>query len=199
VPTNCRNGPGKAYPIEGALLVGETAQVYGRDPTGNYWYIPNPDSPGDFCYVWDEYATFTGFTGSVQMFTPPPTPTPTRTPTPSPDFGGSFEGLVWCTGSWWTEIALENTSSLTFRSIEFLLEDLELDIEVADEADSFVDRPDCSSSTSKVSLQPGKTLVVSSPSLDNDPDGHKMRAVITLCSETGLDGDCITKTLRFTP
>ena len=63
VPTNCRSGPGKAYPMEGALLVGEVAQVLGRDPTGNYWYIPNPDEPGDYCWVWGEYATISGFTG----------------------------------------------------------------------------------------------------------------------------------------
>jgi len=57
VPTNCRKGPGKIYDLEGALLVGEIAQVYGRDPTGKYWYIPNPDAKGQFCWVWGEYAT----------------------------------------------------------------------------------------------------------------------------------------------
>lgn len=199
IPTNCRVGPGKAYPIAGALLVGETAQIYGRDASSNYWYIRNPDSPGDFCWVWDEYATFSGFSGSLPVFTPPPTPTATPTPTPAPGFDASYEGLVWCTGSWWTQIALENTGLLTFRSLEFTLRDIDLDISVSDEADSFVGRPDCSSSTSKVSLQPDKTVVVSSPALDNDPTGHKMRATITLCSQTGQEGECVTETMRFTP
>jgi hypothetical protein len=35
VPTNCRNGPGKVYDMEGALLVGEFAEEYGRDSTKN--------------------------------------------------------------------------------------------------------------------------------------------------------------------
>ena len=199
VPTNCRVGPGKDYGIDGALLVGEIAQVYARDPSGNYWYIPNPDSPGDFCWVWDEYATFTGFAGSLPVFTPPPTPTATLTPTPAPGFEASYEGLVWCNSAWWTEIALENTGWLTFRSLEFTLRDVQLDISVSDEADGFVDRPDCSSSTSKVSLQPGKTVIISSPSLDNNPGSHKMRATITLCSKTGQEGECVTQTIRFTP
>lgn len=199
IPTNCRSGPGKDYEVDGGLLVGETAQVYARDPSGHYWYIPNPDSPGDFCWVWDEYATFSGLTSSLPVFTPPPTPTATFTPTPTPGFDASYEGVVWCTGTWWTEIALDNTGSLNFRSYEFTLRDVDLDISVSDAADGFVDRPDCSSSSSKVSLQPGKTVMLSSPAVDNDPAGHKMRATIKLCSDKGQEGECVTKTIRFTP
>ncbi|HEY5984373.1 MAG TPA: SH3 domain-containing protein [Anaerolineales bacterium] len=199
VPTNCRSGPGKDYPIEGALLVGEIAQVLGRDPGGHYYYIPNPDEPGDYCWVWDGYATLSGAAYFMPILTPPPTPTATFTPTPSPSFDASYEGLVWCTGVWWTEIALANTGPLTFRSIEITLRDLQLDISVSDEADSFVDKPDCSSSSSRLSLQPDKTVTVSSPSLDNDPSGHKMRATITLCSKVDGGGECVTETLRFTP
>jgi hypothetical protein len=36
VPTNCRTGPGKVYRMVGALLVGESAQIYGIDPAGQY-------------------------------------------------------------------------------------------------------------------------------------------------------------------
>ena len=199
VPTNCRSGPGKIYPVEGALMVDEVAQVLANDPTGKYWYIPNPDGPGDYCWVWGEYATITGYVGSVQMFTPPPTPTATLTPTPSPGFGVGYDGLVGCSGSWWTRMELENTGSLTFRSMEFILIDQALDTEDAHESDGFVDRPNCSSSTSKVSLAPGDSLFVSSPNLSNDPTGHKTRALITLCSKTGQNGECVTEIFNFKP
>ncbi len=199
VATNCRSGPGKAYPIDGALMVDEVAQVLAIDPTGKYWYIPNPDDPGYYCWVWGEYATVTGFTGNVQMFTPPPTPTATLTPTPSPGFGVSYEGLVGCSGSWWTRMQLENTGSLTFRSIEFILIDIPLDTEDADESDSFVDRSNCSSSSSQVSLAPGDSVMVASPNLSNDPSDHKMRARITLCSKTGQSGECVTEIFNFKP
>lgn len=199
VPTNCRSGPGKAYPLEGALLVDEVAQVHGTDPTASYWYIPNPDSAGDYCWVWGQYATITGYTGAIPMFTPPPTPLPTSTSTPSPGFGVSYVGLVECSGSWWTQMEIANSGSLTFRSIEFNLRDLALDTEDEQQADKFVEKTNCSSSTSKVSLAPDSSLIVSSPALSNDPSGHKMRAHITLCSKIGQNGECVTETYNFKP
>ena len=75
VDTNCRSGPGKQYDIIGALLVGETAQVIGRTAGGQYWIVQNPDRAGE-CWLWDTYATVTGPTDSLPIYTPPPTPTP---------------------------------------------------------------------------------------------------------------------------
>lgn len=79
--TNCRVGPGAIYDYRGALLVGETAEVIARLTFGNYWYIVNPDNPGEFCWLWGEYATVVGNTTVLPAFTPPPSPTPTHTPT----------------------------------------------------------------------------------------------------------------------
>jgi hypothetical protein len=64
--------------------VGETAEVVARSSAGNYWYIVNPDLPGEFCYLWGEYATVAGDTAVLPAFTPPPSPTPTNTSTPTP-------------------------------------------------------------------------------------------------------------------
>lgn len=83
VNTNCRMGPGRAYDYRGALLVGETEEVVALSTLPNYWYITNPDIPGDFCYLWGEYATVEGDTQLLPEFTPLPSPTPTNTPTPS--------------------------------------------------------------------------------------------------------------------
>ena len=113
VPTNCRNGPGKVYILQGALLVGETAQVYARDPSNRYWYIRNPDPGAEFCWVWGEYATLTGPLMLLPVYTPPPTPTPTMTPTPSPSFTAEYSSLDSCVG-WWVEIKLKNTGPLPF-------------------------------------------------------------------------------------
>src|SRR5512135_1880635 len=41
VDTNCRRGPGQVYDYLGGLMVGETAQILARDPSGLYWYIQN--------------------------------------------------------------------------------------------------------------------------------------------------------------
>lgn len=83
VNTNCRTGPGRSYDYQGALLVGETEEIVALSTLPNYWYITNPDKPGEFCYLWGEYATVVGETQALPKFTPLPSPTPTNTPTPS--------------------------------------------------------------------------------------------------------------------
>ena len=204
VPTNCRNGPGKVYQREGALLVGEVAQVYGRDPTGRYWYIRNPDRGSEFCWVWGEYATITGNTSFLPVYTPPPTPTPTFTPrptftpTPSPDFEASYTSLDTCVG-WWVEIALENTGSIPFKSMGITIRDTVTDIVLANFTDDFTNIDGCLSTKTWDTLGPGKTHVVSAPAFNYDPSGHKLRATIILCSDVGQSGTCVTKIVIFKP
>ena len=199
VDTNCRNGPGKAYGLEGALLVDETAEVFGRDPTGNYWYIRNPDPGDEFCWVWGQYATLEGNTSVLPVFTPPPTPTPTLTPTPAPNFDLSFSAQDNCAGNWWVEITLTNTSSLSFRSMGFTVKDKDTDRVETDYTDGFKDRSGCYATITKDILAPGQTFVVSSPNFEYDMDGHNLRATIILCSNTGQAGQCVTKILNFKP
>ncbi len=52
VATNCRVGPGRVYDRVGALVVGQTAEVMGRNNAGNYWYIRNPSRTTEFCWLW---------------------------------------------------------------------------------------------------------------------------------------------------
>ena len=204
VPTNCRVGPGKVYPRVGALLVGETAQIYGRDPTGRYWYIPNPDSSSRFCWVWGEYATLTGNTAFLPVYTPPPTPTPTLTPiptftpTPSPGFEATYSNLDSCAG-WWADIKLKNTGSIPFKSMGITAKDTVTDIVLANFTNGFTDIDGCLSSTTRDVLGLGKTYVVSAPAFNYDPSGHKIRATIILCSDIGQSGTCVTNTIIFTP
>lgn len=198
VPTNCRVGPGKVYRMVGAILVGEVAEVYGRDPTGRYWYIRNPDSGSGFCWAWGEYATVTGNTALLPVYTPPPTPTPTFTPTPSPDFEAVYVGLDTCVG-WWAEIELENTGSIPFKSMGITIRDTATDMVVASFTDGFTNLDGCVSTITRDTLGVGKSPVVSSPAFNYNPTGHKLRSTIVLCSDTGQKGICVTKTIVFTP
>jgi hypothetical protein len=75
VDTNCRTGPGKIYDWIGALLVGEEAEVVGQSGNGEYWVVNNPDQAGE-CWLWANYASVTGPTANLPVYTPPPTPTP---------------------------------------------------------------------------------------------------------------------------
>jgi hypothetical protein len=82
IDTNCRFGPGDVYDYLGALLVGETSEVVGKNSGETFWYIHNPDPPPEFCWIWGHYAAVEGDTSQLPVLTPPPTPTPKVTPTP---------------------------------------------------------------------------------------------------------------------
>lgn len=79
--TNCRFGPGVVYSILDALLVGQTAEVVGKNSSvPNYWVIKRINGSGT-CWLWGEYATVTGNTANLPEYPVPATPTPTATPT----------------------------------------------------------------------------------------------------------------------
>jgi hypothetical protein len=193
VPTNCRVGPGRAYDRVGALLVGETTEVFGRDLAGNYWYVANPDARGGFCWLWGEYATLSGNLQALPIFTPPPTPTPV------PAFGASYSGLESCNNAWWVEFRLENTGGVPFRSMLLAVSDASTNTTVSSTDNSFVNLNGCGASDSRNALAPTERFVVSAPAFGYDPTGHKLRATITLCSEDGVNGTCVTRVVEFTP
>jgi hypothetical protein len=58
--TNCRTGPGMVYDLLDALLVGQTAEVVGRDAAGENWVIKPPSNPARTCWLWGRYATVSG-------------------------------------------------------------------------------------------------------------------------------------------
>lgn len=67
----CRFGPGTAYSIEGALPVGHTVPILGRDSPGGWWYIENPSHAGWHCWV-SSSATQTQGDTSIVAVQPPP-------------------------------------------------------------------------------------------------------------------------------
>ena len=192
------------YKLEGALLVGDLAQIFGRDPSGQYWYIHNPDSVVNYCWVWGEYATISGDIAFLPIYTPPPTPTPTQTPiptftlTPSPGFDLNYSGLDSCSG-WWVDIQLKNTGTIIFRSIGVIVEDTVMDVVKANFSDDFTDNDGCISSTSRDSLKPGKTFVVSGPRFNYDLTGNKLHITVILCSNIDHNGTCLTKRIDIKP
>ncbi|MCZ2128083.1 MAG: hypothetical protein LC099_09965 [Anaerolineales bacterium] len=202
VNTNCRTGPGKAYPVAGALMVGKTAQVYGSDPTQRYWYVRNPDPGAEYCWVWTEYATLTGPYLSLPIFTPPPTPTATNTPTPTATpkpqakFSAEYVGKDSCSG-WWLEVRVKNTGTLPLRSMEFRVIDTTNDQKKTALSDSFVNKDGCSSETSKDKILPGDEFTISSPILSYNPNGHHIIIRLTLCSQNGQKGDCLQQKIEF--
>jgi hypothetical protein len=204
VDTNCRNGPGKIYDYTGALLIGEISEIFARDPSGNYWYIRNPDKPSGFCWLWGKYASISGNTTLLPIYTPPPTPTPTSTPTmtptpaPAPDFKAAYASMDSCAG-WWLEFKVKNSGTVDLKSVEVVLYDKDMDKTISNLTDGFSDVNGCISTSTRDALPMGMSLIVSSPAFNFDPTGHEIHATITVCSKNGLNGLCATKKLKFAP
>jgi len=190
VPTNCRVGPGKVYDRIGSLLVGEVAEVLGRNTAGNYWYIRNPDATGGFCWLWGEYATVAGNTSTLPVYAPP------ATPIPSPAFLVSYNDLDNCVG-WWAEFELENTGGLPFKSMSLTVRDTDTDVVVSIDTDEFTNVNGCASTKTRDTLEAGDVRTVSAPEFAYDPNGHQLRATITLCTGNGLKGSCETQVIKF--
>ena len=192
VDTNCRSGPGQVYDYLGGLYVGQTAEVYGKDPSGQYWYIRNSAAPGGFCWLWGQYATIVGSTALLPIYTPPPTPTP------MPSFELSYAGMDSCVG-WWAELKLKNTGSFAFLSYSISIKDLNTSTTLTGSENGFTDMNGCLASGIVASLDPGASYTFSSPQFGYNPDNHKMRATVTLCTQINLGGECVSQTVEFKP
>lgn len=198
-PTNCRVGPGKAYEIAGTLLVDEEAIVLGRDPSNQYWYIPNPDPGIEYCWVWGEYASFTGANMAVPVFTPLPTPTSTATALPSLKFTAFGRGLDKCTDSWWVDVEITNNSELTLRSVRVEMLDLDTNVTKFNSSDGFINRDGCNTYSQTETLEPTKSFVVSGPTFNYNPHGHGIRVFVTVCTEKDQVGVCNTIKIGANP
>ncbi len=110
IDTNCRTGPGEIYDYLGALHVGQTADVIGKNQSGDTWIVQLPGNPAVTCWLWGQYATVTGSSSNLPIFTPPPTPTP------QPGFEVSYAGSGICSGVYDLQFKIKNTGSVTWES-----------------------------------------------------------------------------------
>lgn len=98
--TNCREGPSTHYGFVTLLKAGQTAEVVGRDRSGYYWVVNNPNGEGQ-CWVWNYYTEATGPVNRIRALSAPPTRTLTRTPTNTPELLASirYYQMITCNGS----------------------------------------------------------------------------------------------------
>lgn len=192
VDTNCRTGPGKVYDYLGGLFVGQVAEVYGKTSGGDYFYIRLPDNPNIYCWVTAQYATVVGNVSTLPIFTPPPTPTPV------PSFELSFVNLDSCVG-WWVNLRIRNTGAVAFKSYSLTVKDVATGTTLTSSGNDFPELGGCLTSSTIASLEPGKATILSGPAFVYNPDNHKMRATLTLCTLTGLGGLCVKNTIEFRP
>jgi hypothetical protein len=188
VNTNCRFGPGLVYEYLGALLEGETAEIHGVNPGGNFWYIENPDNPGEYCWITASYAVVTGDTSQVPVLTPPPTPT--HTPVPI-DFNIDPALSINCMDHY-ILYRIENTGPQTIESVSIHVEDLDTGQERIRSENTLNVNPSCVL-TPLSALPPGGDGYLLVGTFPYDPLGHNVSSTVKACSENGLAGTCVEK------
>lgn len=71
LPANCRFGPGIIYEIVDGLQPFQSALVVGKDYTGLWWYLHNPNNPGAMCWASASATDFEGDAESLPVVDPP--------------------------------------------------------------------------------------------------------------------------------
>ena len=66
---NCRYGPSTDWVSVGSLLVGQTAEIQGRNDDSSWWYVTNPDS--GHCWVAASVTNTAGNLSNLPIIAPP--------------------------------------------------------------------------------------------------------------------------------
>jgi len=190
--THCRSGPSGAYGLLATFVTGQTAEAVARSTVDDYWYVENPDRPGEFCWLWGQYASVAGDASVLPVYTPLPSPTP------GPAFGLTFSRVFSC-GDIHAVFKVTNTSPYTFLSAERSVLDLDtgtyLALPETDPSPFVGGSSNCPIGTGS-RLDPGQ-VAYTYVRLNPVPSGHTARGTIRLCTQAGLGGLCYTQAVNF--
>lgn len=190
--TNCRTGPSAGYDYRGTMLVGETTIAHARSTVENYLYIANPDRPGEYCWLWDEYATVEGELSILPIYTPLPSPIPV------PAITMGFDHILDC-GSSLAVFRVHNTGRYTFMTANRHIVDLDTGKELYE---STIDRHPFAPNGHTCppghenELYPDQVAYIHVP-LKSAPAGHTARATLLVCTEDYIRGDCFVNRIDF--
>ncbi|MDO9131106.1 MAG: SH3 domain-containing protein [Anaerolineales bacterium] len=193
--TKCRLGPGNAYDQVGGLVVGKTVEVFGRDPSGQFYYIRNPNNPATFCWVWANYATPVGNFAAVPVFTPAPTPSPTS----AASFNVTYSSTEVCAPFYGIKFKITNNGTVTWESNRIIATDQVTAETRTVDRNTFPNLVGCGVVSADQNLEAGEIGYTVTSGFSANPAGHSFTATIRLCSQDGLVGTCLEKTITFTP
>lgn len=194
--TNCRTGNATVYDLVFIMMVGQTAEVVGRDAYGQYWVIQDPSHPTRSCWLWGHYATVAGDTSALPIVTPPPSPTP------APGYSATYLSVSVCAPQYAFRFQINNTGPIAWESIRIVVTDNTTATTFTHILDAFRSYNGCSIENNVLTLAPGAGTVaanINPGQLNYNPAGHSMTATIAVCSANGLGGECLSQTINFTP
>lgn len=193
---NCRVGPSTGLAVLTALPAGGTFNVTGRDTTTNWLRI---ETDAGACWVANtSNVEASGDLTLLALAPTPPPPTATAGPTQAPGVLAQRPNIVDCEGQNFIAIPIQSTGGLTFQSGEVTVTRTDTGVVVGQrDSNNFFGASQFSCGGGNPSLGPGElgwlTLQIKVP--DNVP----LRAVITVCTETGHRGDCYKAAVSHNP
>jgi hypothetical protein len=188
--SNCRTGPAGNYDLVATYQPGQRLEVIAKDLGAGYWFVQNPEKPEEQCYLLAQNIRITGDTSVLPQFTP------RASPTAAPYFNVTFRKLDTCEGYNYALFVVENAGSIPFRSVYIKVTDPKVGRSVEQVLSAFDLRRGCVLAKNIAPLDPGGTGYVASPQFKWSVTGHKLNAIIMLCTEKALKGTCITKTVE---
>jgi hypothetical protein len=203
VGSNCRLGPSTDYnPPVIVLAEGQRAEIRGRNSDSSWWYIQIPGRSGQFCWIWNGNVNVQGDTSGIGVVAPPPVPTAaataTRTDAPDVRFDASFNNIHTCAGEPYAIFEVDNIGDEDFESMSLKIEDTDDDEEIfsASSDNPFIDSPDGCPADGEDTLDDDETAWIGGD-IDQGEAGNDGEATITLCTQEGLKGTCVTHTVDF--
>lgn len=191
--TNCRSGPGDTFPFLGVLESDETTEVLGRSSLPEYWYVANPDQPGDNCWLWAGNATVEGEIDQLPELTPAPSPRPAL------GFQLYFWGFGTCGDQRFVILIVQNTGRQRLMTANLHVHDSDANKTLhgpAFERHPFAESSKACPPGHGNILDPGGGAYTIIP-IRSAPSGDLAYAVVKLCTEDFLGGDCETNTIYF--
>ena len=193
ITTNCRSGPTTQYALLGVLQVGESAEVVGRSVLTDTMIIRLPSKPEVTCWLWAKNATVSGDISKLPIISIP------YTPTPLASVNVVYSATQYCLGLYHFKFKITNNGSTTWESDRVSVTDQNTSITRTVSWDDFPYFTAVCDSKTDLNLEAGEVGYTSSDGLALDPTGHDITATILVCSQNGLAGTCLEKTVAFTP
>ena len=199
IGSNCRKGPSTAYePPITTLAEGQKAEIQGRNSNSSWWYVQIPGRPGQYCWIFGDNVSVQGEVTAVSVIAPPPIPvTATSTPKPDVRFDPSFNNIHECGGEPFAIFEIDNIGKEDFESMSLKIEDTDDDEEIysASSDNPFLSAPsECPEGDDE--LKDGDVAWIGGD-VDDGETGNDGEATITLCTEEGLKGVCVSEKVEF--
>ncbi len=198
--TQCRQSSSVYASVFEDLTPGQELTPLGRSPDNLWWAVTAPSDPNRQCWVaWDENIELLGIVFELPTIAPPAPPTNTPKPTPEGGVAFSYSHKGTCGGAEYGFFEITNLNDFAFESMSIRVRDVTDDYSVgsSDSNNPFLPNGSgCADGSS--TLAPYGRAFIAVP-FNKTKQDNRNRAVITLCSENGQRGTCVSAATIFKP